>query len=105
MATAAAVIIARERHIVDAFVRAGVTSPDRARTPEELGVDASGLAWLRLRDRAVGRESPPGSGRYYVDAEVWQALRRTRHRIAVVLLVVALVLVVVLTMATTAGAH
>ena len=99
MATAAAVIVAKERHIVDAFVRAGVTSPDRARTPDELGIDHLGLAWRRLRDRAVARESEPGSGRYYVDVEVWQALRRMRHRIVFVMLAIVIAIGVLLTVA------
>ena len=105
MATAAAAIVIKERHIVDAFARAGVTAPDRARTPEELGVDPHGLAWRRLRDRAVARESPPGSGRYYVDVEVWEAQRRTRQRIVFVLLAIAIAVGVMLTRATTVGAH
>ena len=102
MATAAAVIVAKERHIVEAFVRAGVTAPDRARTPDELGIDHFGIAWRRLRDRAVVREPEPGSGRFYVDVEVWQALRRTRHRIAFALIVVVIAIGVLLTMASRA---
>lgn len=102
MATAAAVIIAKERHIVDAFVRAGVTSPDRARAPDELGIDHLGLAWRRLRDHAVARESEPGSGRFYVDVEVWQGVRRMRRRVAFAMIVIALVIGVLLTMASKA---
>ena len=36
------------------------------------------------------RESSPGSGLFYLDVEVWQALRRTRRRLIVVAIVVAL---------------
>jgi hypothetical protein len=44
-----------------------------------------------LRDRAVIREAAPGT--YYLDEEVWTAVRRTRRRVATVFLVIlALVL-------------
>ena len=37
------------------------------------------------------RESDPGSGRYYLDNEVWQAVRSTRRRMVLIVLAVALV--------------
>src|SRR5689334_6862381 len=88
MGAAAAVLLAKERHIVTAFERAGAVTPDRARAPGELGVDEQRLAWRRLRDRAIVREA--GDGRYYLDVEVWQANRRLRRRMAIVFLVIAL---------------
>ena len=94
MATAAAVIVIKERHLVERFQQAGATAPDRARTLEELGVEPTGVAWRRLRDRAVIRESAPGSERYYADGDVWRALRRMRLRLVGIALVVALFLVV-----------
>jgi hypothetical protein len=84
MATAAAVIVAKERHLVDAFVRAGATSVASARTLDELGIEDRGLAIRRLRSHAVVREA--GEGRYYADVEVWNAVRRTRRRIVLTLL-------------------
>ncbi len=76
--------------MVEAFERVGATSPQMARTPEELGVETSSLGWRRLHNRAVVRESAPGSGRFYLDREVWQAVRRTRRRLVIVLLLILL---------------
>lgn len=92
MGSAAAAVLIRERHIVDAFQRAGAISPERALAPEDLGVHTHGVGWRRLRNRAVVREAGDGSGRYYLDEEVWQAVRRTRVRL---MLVVAALLVIV----------
>ena len=88
MGAAAAVILLRERQLVEAFERAGATSPDRARSPEALGVDPHGLGWRRLHERAVVREASVGAGRYYLDVEVWQAMRRMRRRMILILLIV-----------------
>ena len=88
MGAAAAVLLAKERHIVTAFERIGAVTPDRARTPDEVGVDTQRLAWRRLRDRAIVREA--GDGRYYLDVEVWEANRRLRRRMVVVFLVIAI---------------
>ena len=97
MGAAVAVILMKERQIVETLERAGATAPSRARTVTELGVDTEGIGWRRLRDRAVVREAVPGSGLYYVDVEVWRAVRGTRHRMIfalLVLLVFGLALVV-----------
>ena len=88
MGAAAAVLLAKERHIVTAFERIGAVTPDRARTPDEVGVDTQRLAWRRLRDRAIVREA--GDGRYYLDVEVWEANRRLRRRMVIVFLVIAI---------------
>ena len=90
MGADAAVILIKERRMAEAFERAGATSPDRAVLPSDLSVGAHGVGWRRLRERAVVRESSPGSGLFYLDVEVWQALRRTRRRLIVVAIVVAL---------------
>jgi hypothetical protein len=95
MGAAVAVVLAKERHIVAAFERLGATSPDRARTPAEAGVDEQGLGWSRLRERAIVREAGPG--RFYVDIQSWQATRRTRRRL--LFAVVALMLLAVLLLA------
>jgi hypothetical protein len=92
MATAAAVIVMKERHIAEAFERAGATTASHGRSPAELDVDPSGIGWRRLRDRAIVRESSPGTGLYYLDLEVWQATRRTRRRALAVVLIVLLVI-------------
>jgi hypothetical protein len=105
MGAAVAVILLRERQIAEAFERAGATAASRGRSPAELDVDAGGTGWRRLRDRAVVRESSPGSGLYYLDTEVWEAVRRTRHRAALVLLVVMLVGLALVVMGGTLGAH
>jgi hypothetical protein len=90
MGAAAAAVAIAERRIVEAFERAGATSVTSARTPDEVGVDTASVGWRRLTNRAVVREAPPGSGRYYLDREVWQAVRRTRMRLVVVLVIILL---------------
>jgi hypothetical protein len=88
MGAAAGAVVIAERRMVEAFENAGATSPATARTPDELGVDTHSLGWRRLSGRAVIREGVPGSGRYYLDREVWQAVRRTRMRLLIILIIV-----------------
>jgi hypothetical protein len=90
MGAAAAAVAIAERRIVEAFELAGATSTATARTPDEVGVDTASVGWRRLTNRAVVREAAPGSGRYYLDREVWKAVRRTRMRLVVVLVVILL---------------
>jgi hypothetical protein len=96
MGAAVAVILMKERQIVEAFERAGATSLGTSRSPTDLGVDPNGVGWRRLRERAIVREARPGTGLYYLDAEVWQATRRTRRRVLAVVLIVMLALLTVL---------
>jgi hypothetical protein len=79
----AAVIVRREREVMDAFREVGATSPSAARSLDEIGIEQ---AWplSRLRRRAVIREAAPG--KYYLDEEVWAAMRGMRQRIVFVLL-------------------
>lgn len=91
-ASVAAVLIAKERHIVDAYQRAGATSPDAAVTPASLGVDER-LAFRKLVGHAVLRETTPGT--YYVDEPSWRALRSLRRRLVLVFLLVAIVIALV----------
>ena len=91
MGAAAAAVVVAERRMVETFELAGATSPASARTPEELAVETTSLGWRRLTNRAVIREAAPGSGRYYLDREVWQAVRRTRMRLVVVFILILLV--------------
>jgi hypothetical protein len=81
----AAVIRRKEREVVDDFRRGGATSPTTAKSLADLGLDDS---WpvRRLQKRAVIREPQPGI--MYLDEEVWSAVRRTRQRTAIVVLVI-----------------
>jgi len=91
MGAAAAVLLSRERHIVEAMARLGATSPGRALTLDQLsdlGVDDHGLAWHALKNRVIVREASPGE--WYLDAEVWQANERRRHRVLFLVMVVVL---------------
>lgn len=90
MGAAAGAVVVAERRMIEAFERAGATSAASALTPDEVGVETSSLGWRRLTNRAVIRETAPESGRYYLDREVWQAVRRTRMRLLVVVVVVLL---------------
>ncbi|MFL5464460.1 MAG: hypothetical protein ACJ77T_13380 [Gemmatimonadaceae bacterium] len=86
----AAILARREREVVDAFRAAGATSPATAQPFTAIGLGES-IAIKRLRNRAVIREAAPSI--YYLDEEVWAAVRRTRRRLATVMLsVLALLL-------------
>lgn len=87
-AAVAAVMVRKEREIVEDFRAANATAPELAQSYETLGFGES-LALRRLHDRAVIREASPG--RYYLDEEVWQAVRRTRRRVASVLILMMLI--------------
>ena len=84
-AAVAAIMRRREMEGVDDFRAAGATSLETAQYYTAIGLGQS-LGLKRLRDRAVIRESAPGT--YYLDEEVWTAVRRTRRRIATVFIVI-----------------
>jgi len=89
MGAAVTIMLIKERQVVDAFMRAGATSAERAVHPSDLAVDLGGVGGRRLIDRAVLRDG--GNGRYYVDVLGWEALRRHRRRVlSLILLLVAL---------------
>ena len=90
-AAAVAIMRRREREVVDDFRAAGAVSRETAQSYTAVGLGES-LALKRLHDRAVIREAAPGT--YYLDEEVWTAVRRTRRRIATVFIVI-LVLVLI----------
>jgi len=76
-AAAAAVIQLRERYIVAAFRDAGATSESTARLPQDLNVGMHGAGWRILRNYAVVRDA--GDGRFYLDVQSWEAVRRGRR--------------------------
>ena len=69
---------------------AGATSPQQARTLEELGI-SRGLVLRRLRERAVVRLAGPD--RFYLDEQSWAAVRRSRRRAIHISWVIALIIV------------
>ena len=87
-ATAAAVIIAREKRIVAAFRGAGATTPSTAIPPATMGIGER-VAFRRLCRRAVLREATPGA--FYLDEPSWKTLRTSRQRV-VLLAVIGLVI-------------
>lgn len=95
MGGAVAVILIKERQIVDAFERSGATSPARAVLPSDLNVHDGHVAWRRLRSRAVLRESGEGSGLFWLDVDVWKAVHRSRRRAAVALLLAIIAFAVI----------
>jgi hypothetical protein len=86
MGAAAAVILRKQRDIGHIFQGARATSPETARVPDELGVDAH-LAFRSLVRRAVLREAH--DGRYYLDEPSWNALHTQRRRAALLLLLLS----------------
>ena len=93
-AAVAAVLARREREVVEDFRAAGATSPAKAQSYTAMGLGES-LAVKRLHNRAVIREAAPGM--YYLDEEVWAAVRRARARVATVFIsVLALLLLGIL---------
>lgn len=77
---------------MDAYQRAGATTPDAAVTPASLGVDER-LAFRKLVGHAVLRETTPGA--YYVDEPSWRALRSLRRRLATIAVLIAIVIALV----------
>lgn len=92
MGAAAAVLLSKERHIVEAMQRIGATSPAKALTLDQLadlGVNDSGIPWLALKNRVIVRQA--SEGQWYLDAEVWEATRRRRKRVLLIILVAVLI--------------
>jgi hypothetical protein len=88
-AAAVAIMRRREQEVVDDFRAAGAISPATAQSYNAIGLGES-MALRRLNDRAVIRESAPGL--WYLDEEVWTAVRRTRRRVALAMLTIVLML-------------
>jgi hypothetical protein len=85
-AATAAIIIKREKDLVEHFRRAAATNPQAAQSSDALGVEEN-LVWRRLVSSAVIR--PGAAGTYYLDEPSWEATGRRRRRLAIVALVVA----------------
>jgi hypothetical protein len=79
MGAAAAIAIMRmkEREVVDDFRAAGALTPSTAQSYTAMGFGVT-RAVKRLHDSAIIREASPGL--YYLDEEVWFAVRRNRRR-------------------------
>jgi hypothetical protein len=90
-AVIAAAMRRREQEVIDDFRAAGAISPDRAQSYTAIGLGDT-LALRRLRNRAVIREAAPGA--YYLDEEVWSAVRRTRHRLLAVVIAILVALLI-----------
>jgi hypothetical protein len=88
-AAAVAIMRRREQEVVEDFRAAGAISPATAQSYTAIGLGES-MALGRLNDRAVIRESAPGL--WYLDEEVWTAVRRTRRRLALVMVSIVLML-------------
>jgi hypothetical protein len=86
-AGAVAGLIAKQKHIVDAFRRAAATSAASAVAPVTIDVGQS-LAFRKLRQHAVLRET--GAGLFYLDEPSWEALAGMRRRMALVSLLIVL---------------
>jgi len=84
-AAVAAMAMAQERRIVDAFEREGATSAERARALVDLQLEPRGFGWHMLRRQAIVRETLPGL--YYLDLESWRASIAMRRRRALILFV------------------
>jgi len=100
-AAATAVVLVKERHIVEAFQHARATSAERAVVPTDIGVDLADVGGRRLLRHAVLREAP--SGLYYLDEPTWIALRSTRRRL--VFLILVIIGILALYSMTVAGGH
>ena len=81
-AAAIAVMRLKESQVVDDFRAAGAVTPSTAQSYAAMGFGEA-RAMKRLHDSAVIREASPGL--YYLDEEVWIAVRRNRRRRGVVI--------------------
>ena len=84
MGASAAIAIMRlkEREVVEDFRAAGALTPSTAQSYAAMGFGEA-RAMKRLHDSAVIRETSPGL--YYLDEEVWIAVRRIRQRRALII--------------------
>jgi hypothetical protein len=79
---AVAILVRKEKELVEHFKQAGVVSPSSARSSSDLGVHER-FAWSRLVKDGVIREADRGT--YYLDESAWVALGQRRRRVALIL--------------------
>jgi len=84
---AIAIILKKERDVVEHFQQARALSPESAKTLGELNVD-DGFAVRRLRELAVVREN--SNGALYLDQLSWTALRENRRKRTLILIAIVL---------------
>lgn len=72
-----------ERQVREAFHTSSALDPTRSLALAEMGLDES-MALKRLQQKEVVRESSPGC--YWFDDTMWDELRATRMRMAMMLL-------------------
>jgi hypothetical protein len=91
---AAAVVIRKQRELIERFRHFDATRPERARSIDELGVDTR-MVWAGLLRDGVIRES--ATGLFFLDEAAWaQHQRDRRRRLVIVLTVVAAATVAIL---------
>lgn len=91
MTTAAiAIIVKRERDLVEHFIAQRATSVSSAQSLQSLQVEQDRI-FRRLEDRAVIRAGT--SGTYYVDEAAWKAMVGSRRRIVAIVLVLSALLI------------
>ena len=97
----AAAPVARRHGIVRRYLKAGATSPETAKTPEEAGsFKGLGLMYARLEARGVLKSC--GENRYYVDAAAAARDARRIRSNALMMLGVIIAIALVVTSATAA---
>ena len=92
-AAAAAASQRRQRELVAAVAGAGAVDALHARTLEEVGARDRLHALRHLRDHGVLHLAGPD--RYWVDLPAWQALRRRRKRLVLVVALIAFIVGVI----------
>lgn len=91
-AAVAAVIMRKQRDLVQVFQGARATSSSTARYPADIGVEED-IIFRGLVRRAVLRDV--GGGRYYFDEPSWSSLRSIRRRMALVILSIVILIALV----------
>ena len=89
---AIAVMRHREREVRNAFQSAGAIDPGTARPLAEIGVE-EGMTLRRLQRHAIVREPSPGC--YYFDEETWDAVRATRLRLGLMVVIAVVITLLV----------
>ncbi len=85
----AAIISKRRRRVIRAFAEAGATSPETAKTPEELKLHGSLIVQAQqLRGVLVEVEG----GRYYLDEDRERVVASLRRRLVLLLLLAAVII-------------